>query len=152
MSGETADISQFCELAWYNWIMYRLGTIDYPDEPLRLGKCLGPAIDVRLAMTAMILQQNGEVVYHSTYCPLTVEEGADAAIQKSMIKFSETADERLGEKLTRAKLEEVSIPDTSEYVPYVDEDQNERTFPDLDEEVTPVKGDEYVHVLVMLPQ
>ncbi len=34
MSGETADISQFCELAWYDWIMYRPGTIEYPDEPL----------------------------------------------------------------------------------------------------------------------
>ncbi len=39
-------------------------------------------------MTAKILQQNGEVVYRSTYCPLTVEDRADAAIQKSMIMFS----------------------------------------------------------------
>ncbi len=34
ISGETADISQFCELAWYNWIVYCPGTIEYPDEPL----------------------------------------------------------------------------------------------------------------------
>ncbi len=36
MSRETADISQFCELActWYNCIMYCIGTIGYPDEPL----------------------------------------------------------------------------------------------------------------------
>ncbi len=97
-----ADISQFCELAWYNWIMYCLITIDYPDEPLRLGKYLGPAIDVGPATTAKILQQNGKTVYNSTYRPLTVEEQADAAIQKSMIKFSKMADKHLGEKLTRA--------------------------------------------------
>ncbi len=55
MSGETADISQFCELAWYNWIMCRPGTVDYPNELLCLGKYLGPAIDVGPAMTAKIL-------------------------------------------------------------------------------------------------
>ncbi len=69
MSGVTADISQFCELAWYNLIMYRLVTIDYPDEQLRLGKYQGPAIDVGLAMTADILQHNYEVVYRSTPAP-----------------------------------------------------------------------------------
>ncbi len=62
MSSETADISQFCKLAWYNWIMYRPGTIDYLDELLYLGKYLGPAIDVGLATTAKIL-------YHGTYHP-----------------------------------------------------------------------------------
>ncbi len=151
MSGETADISQFCELAWYDWIMYRPGTIEYPDEPLRLGRYLGPAINVGPAMTAKILQQNGEVVYHSTYRPLTVEEQADSSVQQSMATFDQTAEERLGDKLTRAELEEVGIPDTPEHLPYVDEDQNKRTFPDLDEEVTPEAGDEYVHALVMLP-
>ncbi len=67
MSGETADISQFFELAWYNWVMYRPGTVDYPDEPLQLGKCLVPALNVGPAVTAKILQHNGEVVYRSTY-------------------------------------------------------------------------------------
>ncbi len=40
----------------------------------------------------------------------------------------------------------------NEYLPYADEDQNVMTFPDLDEEVTPDAGDEYVHALVMLPR
>ncbi len=38
-----------------------------------------------------------------------------------------------------------------EYILYTDEDQNERTFPDLDEEGTPKVGDEYMHASVMLP-
>ncbi len=100
-------------------------------------------------MTTKILQQNGKVVYHSTYHPLTIEERADLAVQQSMITFNDTAEERLGGKLTRTELEEVSIPDTPEYIPYADEDQNEMTFPDLDEEVTPEVGDKYVHALVM---
>ncbi len=67
MSGATANISQFCELAWYDWVVYRPGTVDYPNEPLHLGKYLGPAIDVGSVMTAKILQHNGKIVYQSTY-------------------------------------------------------------------------------------
>ncbi len=141
MAGETADNSQFCVLAWYNWIMYRPGTIDYPDEPLCLGRYLDPAIDVGTAMTAKILQQNGEVVYCSTHHPLRVEEQADPSVQQSMITFNKTAEERLGNKFTCSKLEEVGIPDTPEYLPYAIENQNEMTFPDLDKEVTPEAGD-----------
>ncbi len=151
MSGETADISQFCELAWYNWIMYCPGTIEYLDEPLRLGKYLGQTINVGPAMTAKILQQNGEVVYHSTYSPLTIENQANPSVQQSMATFDQIAEDFLGDNLTRAEFEEVGIPDTPEYLPYADEDQNEKTFPDLDEEVTPEAGDEYVQALVMLP-
>ncbi len=33
MSRETADTSQFYELAGYRWIIYIPGTIHYPDEP-----------------------------------------------------------------------------------------------------------------------
>ncbi len=70
--------------------MYCPGTIEYPNEPLRLGRYHGPAIDVGPAMTAKILQQNGEVVYRSTYCPLTVEEQADPSVQQNMITFNES--------------------------------------------------------------
>ncbi len=55
------------------------------------------------------------------------------------------------EKLTHAKLEEVGISKTPEYLLYSDEDQNETMFPDLDQEIIPEVGDEYVHALVMLP-
>ncbi len=92
-------------------------------------------------MTAKILQHN-----------LSIEEQADSTVQQDMATFRETAEEHLGAKLTQAELEEVSIPDTPEYLPYSDEDQNETTFPDLDEEVTPEVGDEYVHASIMLPR
>ncbi len=151
MSGETADISQFCELAWYDWVMYLPGTIDYPNEPLRLGKYLGPAIDVGPAITAKILQHKGKVVYRSMYQPLTIEEQADSAVRQDLATFRETDEERLGTKLTHAKLEEVGIPDTPDYLPYSDGDQNKTMFPDLDEEVMPEVGNKYKQSSVMLP-
>ncbi len=88
----------------------------------------------RAAMITKILQHNGEVVYRSRYWPLTVEEQANATLQQDMATFREITEECLGAKCTHAKLEEVGIPDTPEYVLYSDEDSNEKMFPDLDEE------------------
>ncbi len=72
-------------------------------------------------------------------------------MQQDLVTLRETAEESLGEKLKCAELKEVGIPNTLEYLLYSDKDQNETIFPDLDEEVTPEVGDEYVHALVMLP-
>ncbi len=69
-----------------------------------------------------------------------------------MVTFRKTAEKRLGTKLTCAKLEEVGIPDTPEYLPYSDEDQDDTMLSDLDDQVTPEVGDEYVHASVMLPR
>ena len=69
MTGETADISPFCKLSFYEWVMYREDSkvVQYPDENPALGQYLGVAIDVGPAMTAKILKANGQVVYRSTY-------------------------------------------------------------------------------------
>ena len=68
MSGEMANISQFCELSFYEWVMFREESklVPFPYEFPTLGQYLGVAIDVGPAMTAMILKANGQVVYCST--------------------------------------------------------------------------------------
>jgi len=63
MSGKTFDISQFCEFAFYDWIMFRDQPVAFPDDNPVLGCYLGPAINVGPALTATILKANGEVVY-----------------------------------------------------------------------------------------
>ncbi len=149
MSRETADIGQFCDLAWYNWIMCSLVMIDYTDEPLHQGKYLTLTIDMGPAMPTKILQHNCKVVYQSTYRPLTIEEKLDLTIQLDMNAFKETTEEGMGIKLMHNKLEEIGMPDMLEYMPYDDEDQNNNTYPDLDEEVMSEVGNEYVHASVL---
>ncbi len=61
MSGKTANISQFCELGWYEWVKFCSTTVSCPEDRLVLGKYLGPSIDVGLAMTTKILTPTGEV-------------------------------------------------------------------------------------------
>jgi len=74
VSGETADISPFCEFGWWDWVMFRDNTVSFPQDKKVLGKYLGPSIDVGPAMTARIMKENGEVVDRSTLRLLTPEE------------------------------------------------------------------------------
>ena len=67
MSGETSGISQFCELKWYGWIMFRYLVILFPENKMVLGRYLGPSIYVGPYMTAKIMKSNVEVVYWSKY-------------------------------------------------------------------------------------
>ena len=67
MSGENSDINQFCELEWFQWVMFRDETAPFPDDALKSGSYVGPSIDVCLAMTTKILTKNGQVLHRSTY-------------------------------------------------------------------------------------
>ncbi len=77
MFGETAGISQFCELEWYAWVEFCSTTISFPWDPLVLRKYLGPSIDIGPTMTAKILIPTGKVVHCSTYKLIMHEELAD---------------------------------------------------------------------------
>jgi hypothetical protein len=54
MKGGTADISQICEFAWYDWVMFcdTVNRIASLDKRLTLGRYLGPATDGGLALAA----------------------------------------------------------------------------------------------------
>ena len=48
MSGQTADISHFAELGWYNWIKFFDTLSGYTEPKEVLGQWLGPVIDMVL--------------------------------------------------------------------------------------------------------
>ena len=74
ISGETADISPFAEFRWFEPVKYRDSSVKFPEDKLRFGRDLGPALDVGPAMTRKILNKKGNVVYRSTVRSLTEEE------------------------------------------------------------------------------
>ena len=63
MSGETSDISKFCELEWYEWIIFRESALSLPEDKMVLGRYLGPSIYIGPDMTFKIWKSNGEVVH-----------------------------------------------------------------------------------------
>jgi hypothetical protein len=66
MSGETSDISQLCELGWYEWCKFRDVVAPFPQDKMKLGRYIGPSVDIGPAMTAKVLKSNGQVIHTST--------------------------------------------------------------------------------------
>ena len=60
-SGETADISPFCEFGFWDWVKFRENGVAFPDDTMVLGKYLGPSTDVGPAITQRIMKANGEI-------------------------------------------------------------------------------------------
>ena len=48
--------------------------VPYPDDNFKLGRYLGPSIDISPALMAKIIKENGEVFYWSIYGALTQED------------------------------------------------------------------------------
>ena len=71
ISGETSDTSQFCELEWFECVMFGDETAPFPVDVQKLGHYLGPRIDVIPAMTTKMLTKNGLAFHGSTYRLLT---------------------------------------------------------------------------------
>jgi hypothetical protein len=74
LSGETADILEFAEYGWYDWVKFRDTTVPYPEDKLILGRYLGPSTDIGPAMTAKILKGNGQYQHRTTFRGLTEDE------------------------------------------------------------------------------
>ena len=150
VTGQTADISPFIELEWYEWVKF--WTRDpYPNDKEVYGRWLGPADDVGPAMTSKILQQNGQVIYVSTYRPLTQEELRKPTEIDMRKLFDKDIGRRIGERTTSDNLESID-PDavTSHYEYYDDPYDPQFSIPDIDD-ATPEYNDNYIGAEVTLP-
>ena len=157
MMGETADISAFSQLGWYEWVMFRDTSVSFPDTKLILGRYLGPAIDVGPAMTAKIMKANGQVEYRSTYRALTDAEWKDPDHKKQRELFDEAIKKRYGDAATDDDFESIEDSDGSwtapEYELYADDDgEDHKHATDADMDVAPDGDDNYLNAYVALPR
>jgi hypothetical protein len=96
LSGETADISEFVEFGWCDWIKFRDTNVPHPEDKLVPGRHLGPSTDVGPAMTAKTLKHNGQTVHRTTLCGLTEDEVQDQAELAARKSFDEEIERQLG--------------------------------------------------------
>jgi hypothetical protein len=117
MSGETSDISQFCELGFYEWIMFREEPYhaQFPADNPILGRYLGPAIGVGPVMTAKILKSNGEVIFRSTYCALTDIEVASMVHIALGEAFDKAIEDKYGPDCNPDDFPDIGLEDTPHY-------------------------------------
>ena len=149
MTGQTADISQFYELEWYEWCFYHDSAIKFPNDKFRLGRWLGPAIDVGPAMTGKILKPNGNTRYVSTYRALTPEEYETDEVKAKMEAFNTEIHKVLGPAATAEDVkDEFEDSETPIYEAYQDDETKPYIVPDRDEYQS---FDKYIGAEVMLP-
>ena len=120
MSGETSDISKFCELEWYEWIVFRELVVKLPEDTTVPGIYLVPSINFGPAMTAKIMKSNVEVVNRLTYRALLPEE-MDITEQKSAWEaFYASVAIKCGPGATVEDFDDLGAVETLEYDLYKD--------------------------------
>jgi hypothetical protein len=148
MTGSTADISHITEFGWYDWVMYRDNIPSNHDDKLILGRYLGPATDIESALTAKILQPNGQFVCRSTLRHLTDKELQSSGHLDKRCQFDESVATHLGPVSTVQDFPAKNLtPDPDHYYKTnpIDPDHG-------DAEITPEMGDNYFSAKIMLPR
>ncbi len=113
--GTQADISNFCNFGWYEWVYYRDQSARYPFQKECLGRCLGPAKNEGNVMANWILTQQGQVIPCRSIRQLTKDESSGSNEVEAAKRAAYTADitSRLGDsvKLPRTPLPHQIEPD-----------------------------------------
>jgi len=149
VSGQTADISEFAEHAWYDWVRYRDTAISFPEDKMLLGRYLGPSTDIGPAMSAKILKPNGQVVHRSTLRALTPDEWDSPDEIKARSEFDEAVKLKLGEAKSEDPLDDLDV-ETPSYETYQDDQEEPHQMPDRDD-VSEDYWDKYLNAEVLLP-
>ena len=127
----------------------------YPNDHFRLGRYLGPSIDIVPALMVKIIKQNGHVLHRFTYHALAQDEWEWEECKNEHSIFIESLHQALGPCARLSDLVDLGLEETLQYDPYEDKLQNAEMFLMLDEEpeVTPEwGGDQYVNVEILLQE
>ena len=151
LTGQTADISPFAELGWYDWVKFYDQNSSFPETKRVLGRWLGPAMDIGPAMCSKILKDNGQIIYISTFRGLTQDEIDSPIEQKQREEFDKKIADKLGKSISDSDLLDLD-PDavTPVFERYMDDQQPATSVKDVDE-VTLEEADNYLSAQVRLP-
>jgi hypothetical protein len=101
--GEERDISNVCQLAWYEWCYFRERTVAFPNQQEVLGRVLGPARGEGIEMCQWVLKGNGKVVPRRSVRPLNPSEiHSEVEIKKRKV-FDELIERRHGTSINPPK-------------------------------------------------
>ena len=180
MTGDTSDISFIAEFGWYDWVWY----VDEPGRPSqdgtgqpsmqrkRLGRYLGPSINVGDAMCGIVLTERGTRLDRTSIIPLSVEDKNSDPVKKRKEVFEKVLAEKLKDRIkamddgkSAAALDQQEHDWVDEYTPeYVSYEQFSPAelgidLPDDGREELPELADaddldlnKYISAKVMLPR
>ena len=100
---EEGDISNLCQLAWYEWCYFRDHTAAFPQQKEVLGRVLGPAHGEGNEMCQWVLKANGKVMPRCTVQPLQTAEIHSPAQIKLHCNFDPLIERRHGSAINPPK-------------------------------------------------
>jgi hypothetical protein len=150
VSGETADISEFAEHAFYDWVRFRDVIIPFPEDKLVLGRYLGPSTDIGPAMSAKILKKNGQVVHRSMFCGLTPDKLNDPKEKEERTAFDDNILQHFGGPSSTSDFGN-DLDLSSDGQLYHGDDEYGEGTPDRDN-VPDNYFDQYINAEVLLPK
>ena len=158
LTGDTGDISHFCEFEWYEFVWF--STPPHTTETMenrRLGKWCGPSINCGDAMSAWILTDKGRFVHRTSVFPIKEEEWSTDAFKQRVADFEAKLKERLKEGYNPLEPspdddEDVETPTHEPYDPM--DSQDEPALPELAEadDIQQEAFDCYISARVRVPR
>ena len=156
VTGETADISEYLDFAFYDQVWFKDNAGSSPFEP---GRWLGVSERTGRDMCYHVLNKNGNVVSRSTVQRVTELEKSTANTKDIFNNF----DTAIAEKLKVVVRNYVgSKPDPDDWAEYMDNDEdfkeeflriyNDNTIPEADDYSPDVLDDTYLNMEVALPR
>ena len=127
MPKEMSSISKFYEFEWFKWVMFKDETAPYSKEYFKLGRYLGPSIDVGPFLMAKFIKKVGQVFHRSTYKAPTQEEWEQEECKAEHSLFMDPFTRGLALML----LCKTGTKDTPKYDPYKDKVQRDNSSPSL---------------------
>ena len=86
ITGDPSDISNLCQLGWFDWCYYR-DTNSFPRQEEKLGRRLDPAANYLNEMSHWILKDTMKITASHTFRPLTDDEYRDPNITRERDEF-----------------------------------------------------------------
>jgi len=156
VTGNTPDISEYCQYWWYEPIHYLEQINAFPQDKLTLGRWLGVAHQVGQALCYFVLTETGQVIARTTVQPIPKEILETNQIKQQLIDFDRKIVERLGPPGFLADtvphpsspgMTDVDLYEDPHFEPW----EMEATMPEADD-LPPEFLDEYISAHVLLPK
>ena len=149
-TGVASDISDVCEYDWYEWVYFRDRAASFPNNPERLGRCLGPAEHHGTAMSQWVMNNKGTVLPIQSLRVLTQSEMNSPSEKQKRADFDAGIKKKFGDSIVDVEpTTEVDEPEMDDL--YEDELENgeDSTMPEADD----IDGyDRFINAEVLMPR
>ncbi len=153
ITGNTPDISEYCQYRWYDPVYYLEKTNAFPQDKLVLGRWLGVAHRVGQALCYYVLLENGQVIARTTVQQIPHDDIVTDEVKQHIAEFDCKIALKFGPHEYIADVEPHS---SSPGMTDVDDDDMhfelwEEAIPEADD-LPPEFLDEYISAHVLLPK